>query len=122
MGGRVPWKARIGIGLIAAGIGLFGGWRWWLVTRTWAPLDMPISLARGHIHSPEFKINLDGGFWIWVEVETAGDDAGVSCLMGYSSDYCGKNNIPQLRTSWTLADSGKVVAHGPTDRYPAVRG
>jgi biopolymer transport protein ExbD len=122
MGRHVPWTLRIGIALILAGIGLFGGWRWWMVTRTWVPLDVPVSLAKGHFRSPEFTINLDGGFWIWVEVETAVDDAGVSCVMGYSSDYCEKNNIHQLQASWTLSDSGKVVAHGPTDSYPAVRG
>ena len=122
MGRHVPWTLRIGIALILAGIGLFGGWRWWMVTRTWVPLDVPVSLAKGHFRSPEFTVNLDGGLWIWVEVETAVDDAGVSCLMGYSSDYCEKNNIHQLQTSWTLSDSGKVVAHGPTDSYPAVRG
>jgi len=61
---RVPWKVWIGIGLILAGAALFGGWQWWMATRTWVPLEMPISLAQGHIRSPEFKINVDSGFWI----------------------------------------------------------
>ena len=112
MGRQVPWKARIGIGLILASVGLFGGWRWWMVTRTWVPLDMPVSLARGHIRSPEFKINLDAGFWVRIEVETQADDAGVSCLLGYTSEFCRENGVGELQTSWNLSDSGKLVAHG----------
>jgi biopolymer transport protein ExbD len=117
MGRRVPWKARIGIGLILASVGLFGGWRWWMVTRTWVPLDMPISLARGHIRSPEFKINLDAGFWVRIEVETEADDTGVTCLLGYNSDYCLKNGAGELEANWTLSDSGKIVAHGSTGSF-----
>lgn len=117
MGRRVPWKARIGIGLILASVGLFGGWRWWMVTRTWVPLDMPISLARGHIRSPEFKINLDAGFRVRIEVETEADDTGVTCLLGYTSDYCLKNGEGELQANWTLSDSGKIVAHGSADSF-----
>lgn len=119
---RVPWKVWIGIGLILLGAGLFGGSQWWMATRTWVPLEMPISLAKGHIRSPEFKINVDGAFWIWVEVETQAGDEDVSCLIGYRSDYCEKNNVRELQASWTLSRSGKVTARGPTDRWPAVRG
>lgn len=93
-----------------------------MATRTWVPLDMPVSLAQGHIRSPEFKINLDAGFWIFVEVETKVDDEGVSCLTGYTSDYCLKNGIRELRASWTLSDTGRVVARGSTDTCPGSRG
>ena len=119
---RVPWKVWIGIGLILAGAALFGGWQWWMATRTWVPLEMPISLAQGHIRSPEFKINVDSGFWIWVEVETQVGDDDVSCLIGYRSDYCEKNNVHELRAVWTLSQEGKPIAGGPTDRWPGVRG
>lgn len=117
MGRRMPWKLRLGIVLILAGVGLFGGWRWWMVTRTWVPLDMPISLARGHIRSPEFKINLNAGFRVRVEVETEADDTGVTCLLGYTSDYCLKNGAGELQANWTLSDSGKIVAHGSTGSF-----
>ncbi len=112
---RALLRVRIGVLLILIAAAIYGGWEWWMATRTWVPLDMPVSLAQGHIRSPEFKINLDAGFWIFVEVETRVDDEGVSCLTGYTSDYCSKNGIRELRASWTLSDAGKVVARGSTE-------
>jgi biopolymer transport protein ExbD len=115
---RVPSKVWIGIGLILLGAAILGGWRWWMATRTWVPLEMPISLAKGHIRSPEFSTNFDGSFWILIEVETAVDHDGVSCLTDY--DYsCSEKNAHELRATWTLSKLQEVIAHGPTNRYPA---
>jgi len=122
MARRIPLRARIGLVLILAAAAIYGGYEWWMATRTWVPLDMPVSVAPGHIRSPEFKINLDAGFWIFVEVETKPDPQGVACLIGYRDDYCRKNAVSELRASWTLSDSGRVVAQGSTEKYPAVRG
>ena len=112
---RTLLRIRIGVALILIAASIYGGWEWWMATRTWVPLYMPVSLAQGHIRSPEFKINLDAGFWIFVEIETKVDDEGVSCLTGYTSDYCRKNGVRELHASWTLSDSGRVVARGSTD-------
>jgi hypothetical protein len=114
---RVPWKVWIGIGLILIGAAIFGGWRWWIATRTWVPLEMPISLAKGHIRSPEFKINVKSSFWIWVAVKTQVDDAAVSCWIGYESEYCQKNSVHEMRANWTLSDSGRILAQGDANRY-----
>jgi biopolymer transport protein ExbD len=112
---RTPLRIQVGAALIVAAASIYGGWEWWMATRTWVPLYMPVSLAKGHIRSPEFKINLDAGFWIFVEIETKVDDEGVSCLTGYASDYCQKNGVRQLHASWTLSDRGRVVARSSTD-------
>ena len=119
---RTLLRIRIGVALILIAAAIYGSWEWWMATRTWVPLDMPVSLARGHIRSPEFKINLDAGFWIFVEVETKVDAEGVSCLTGYTYDYCRKNGVRELRASWTLSDAGKVVARGSTERDQGSRG
>jgi len=119
---RVPLRARIGLLLILIAAALYGGYMWWMATRTWVPLNMPLSLAQGHIRSPEFKINLDAAFWIFVEVETKPDPHGVACLIGYRDDYCRKNTVPELRASWKLTDSGRSVAQGSTEKYPVLRG
>jgi len=119
---RTLLRIRIGVALILIAAAVYGGWEWWMATRTWVPLDMPVSLAQGHIRSPEFKTNLDAGFWIFVEVETQVDDEGVSCLTGYTSDYCRKNGVRELRASWTLSDRGRVVASGSTERDQGSRG
>ena len=70
---RALLRTRIGVALIIIAAAIYGGWEWWMATRTWVPLDMPVSLASGHVRSPEFKINLDAGFWMFVEVETKVD-------------------------------------------------
>lgn len=119
---RTLLRIRIGVALILIAASIYGGWEWWMATRTWVPLYTPVSLAQGHIRSPEFKINLDAGFWIFVEVETQVDDEGVSCLIGYTSDYCRKNGVRELRASWTLSDSGRIVASGSSDRNQGLRG
>jgi biopolymer transport protein ExbD len=119
---RTLLRIRIGVALILIAAAIYGGWEWWMATRTWVPLVMPVSLAQGHIRSSEFKINLDAGFWIFVEVETQVDDEGVSCLTGYTSDYCRKNGVRELRASWTLSDRGRVVARGSTDSDQGSRG
>ena len=119
---RTLLRVRIGVALILIAAAVYGGWEWWMATRTWVPLYMPVSLAQGHIRSPEFKINLDAGFWIFVEVETKVDDEGVSCLTGYTSDYCSENGVRELHASWTLSDSGRVVARGSTDNDKASLG
>jgi biopolymer transport protein ExbD len=119
---RTLLRIRIGIALILIAAAIYGGWEWWMATRTWVPLDMPVSLAQGHIRSPEFKINLYASFWIFVEVETKVDGEGVSCLTGYTFDYCRKNGVRELRASWTLSDRGRVVARGSTDNYQGSRG
>ena len=119
---RTLLRIRIGVALILIAAAIYGVWEWWMATRTWVPIDMPVSLAQGHIRSPEFKINLDAGFWIFVEVETKVDNEGVSCLTGYTSDYCLKNGVPELRASWTLSDAGRVVARSSTNSCTASLG
>ncbi len=119
---RTLLRIQIGVALILIAAAIYGGWEWWMATRTWVPLDMPVSLAQGHIRSPEFKTNLDAGFWIFVDVETKVDDEGVSCLTGYTSDYCRNKGVRELRASWTLSDRGRVVARGSTDSDQGSRG
>lgn len=38
------------------------GYKQWLETRTFNPLNIPVSLSRGHIRTPDFYINLKGRY------------------------------------------------------------
>ena len=49
----------LGLGLLLAGVGLIAGIHLWHVTRTFVPLDIPVSLSRGRIQTGEFLINHD---------------------------------------------------------------
>jgi hypothetical protein len=119
---RVPLSARIGVALILTGVALYGGWKWWVTTRTWVPLDIPVSLSRGHIRTSEFEINLEGSFWVYVEVERKFDFEGVPCLLGYGSDSCKKTPNGVVNVSWILSDRGRVVAQGKGDPNQAMLG
>jgi biopolymer transport protein ExbD len=116
---RVPVSARIGLLFLLAAVCLYGGRRWWMATRTWVPLDMPVSLAPGHIRSPEFEINLEGSFWVYIEVQRRFDFDGVPCMMGI--DRC-PGTPAVLRAKWTLSASGRVIARGDTDTYGETSG
>jgi hypothetical protein len=122
MRGRLPLKLWIGLACIFLAAATYGGWEWWMATRTGVPLDMPISLAEGHIRSSQFTINLDAGFWIFIEEWRTFDPDAADCLIGYGDEYCRKSHARPLRASWTLKDSGNVVAQGSTDTYKAWRG
>ena len=47
------------------------GYKHWLNTRTFNPLDIPVSLSRGHIRTPEFYINLKGHYDASIHVDYA---------------------------------------------------
>lgn len=122
MRGRVPLRVWIGLAFILTAVCIYGSWKWWMETRTWVPLDIPISLAPGHVLSPEFRVNVDAGFWIFIEEWRAFDADAADCLIGYGEEYCRKSQARPLRASWKLMDSGKIVAQGSTDSYQAWRG
>jgi biopolymer transport protein ExbD len=67
------------------------------------PLQIPISLAQGHIRTAEFKINLEVFYELYIEFEPVfgdGSVAGVHCP------------TPRPRTVWFLSKGGQVVANG----------
>jgi hypothetical protein len=109
---RLPFTVRIGCALILIGIVVFGSWACWAASRTWVPLEVPISLSQGHIRTAQFKINLEGTYSVAIIVEGKFDSDGVSCLLG-----CFKcEGTPSvLGLSWSLSDGERVVGHGDSD-------
>jgi biopolymer transport protein ExbD len=55
--------------LCVAGISLFNAFGYWLETRTFEPLDIPVSLSRGHSKTGNFYINLRELYYINVDVD-----------------------------------------------------
>lgn len=69
-----------------------------MATRTFVPVDMPVSLAPGRIKTGPFNINLRDEYSIWIDLdETVPFDATCNA---YSS----------LQTRWELYRSGRVAA------------
>jgi hypothetical protein len=59
---RVPKMAWFGFGLIVIGAAIFGGWRWWMETRTWVPLEMSIFSGKGT--HPLARVQDQCGWWL----------------------------------------------------------
>jgi len=96
-----------GLTLLLVGIGWYEIWHRWDSTRKWKPLEMNVSLTPGHIHTPEFEINTQGKYQIAFAARSGfGHQPERSESLEYQ--YC----LPDLGTSWSLSNQGKVVATG----------
>jgi hypothetical protein len=56
-----------GVFLMVIGIGGYLAIRPWMATRIFVPVDMPVSLKRGHIRTGPFLINLKATYSIWLD-------------------------------------------------------
>lgn len=113
----MPSPRRIAIALILAGVFLYAGSMYWLTTRKPIPLDVPISLSRGHIRTEEFSINLDADYSVEILVEKTPSPGDLECLTG------GRNETPAtLKTRWVLSNAGQVESSGGSDGANEVSG
>jgi biopolymer transport protein ExbD len=98
MGLRVPVSARLGVSLIVLGIAAYAGIDHWMNTRITHPVDMPVSLASGHIHTGPFRLNLSAVYWVIVD---SGDwwNGGRLC----------PDPRARAKTRWVLYKKGAIV-------------
>jgi biopolymer transport protein ExbD len=92
-------KLRIwlGVGMLLLGIASSVAIYHWLHTRTFTALDMPVSLARGHIRTGPFRINLKDSYMI--DIDTG--------EIRQPSQLC--SSYGTLKTSWVLYKDGQVA-------------
>ena len=64
---RISLTARVGLALVLIPLASLGGWAAWYFTRVWLPLNIPISLARGHVRA-EFDINVESRYAMQIEL------------------------------------------------------
>ena len=93
----LPLSVWIGISLILLGLATYGSIQHWMTTRTFVPVDMPVSLAPGHIKTGPFSINLRDGYSIWINLDQ-NVQWDANC-----------NPYSSLQTRWVLHRSGRVV-------------
>jgi biopolymer transport protein ExbD len=84
--------------MLLVGIVLFPSYKSWESTRTWVPVDLPVSLAPGHIRTGDFRINLASLYHIEIEVTDYEYWSTPSC-----QDYT------MTQTRWWLSRNGRVV-------------
>jgi len=98
MGRRVPWTVRLGIGLILLGWAAYAGVERWMNAWIVYPVDMPISLTAGHIHTGPFRVNLNTEYWVILRSDYQ-----------WEIDHQKCNPYPKLQTKWVLYRQGKIV-------------
>ena len=108
---RRPLTAgHIGLTLILVGVCTALGAVWWDNTRIWIPLDVPLSLTRGHFRSPEFAINVEGRYEVSLLVDRIGDDKTAQCLL--VGDYDCTTPPHAVRVAWILSKNSVQISHG----------
>lgn len=108
-------KTKVGLALVAFGIGIFGAWDLWTKTRDFVPVSVPISLAAGQSISSSFKLNFDGLYLIEIEAEKLIPPDALGCLMGVEADarLC-RDILPAIGAAWTLSSNGRELRRGST--------
>jgi hypothetical protein len=113
----------VGFTFVALGIALYGSWVMWLATRTERPVDVPISMAIGHVRTPEFKVNLDAVYTIDIEVRKTIPFDTLNCLLGTAMGRTSTalQECPDkpsvVKASWMLTSDGHTVDRGSSDDY-----
>jgi biopolymer transport protein ExbD len=92
---RLPGTARVGIFALCLGIVVFASVHYWVNTRTLVPLDIPVTLAPGHIRTGDFKINVEA--YLSVQIR-----------FPYGSAGCGDHEA--LRTRRLTPIGGQAVS------------
>lgn len=109
----VQLMTKFGLALVALGIGVFAAWSIWAKTRTFVPVDVPVSLAAGQTISAEFNLNFDGLYLIEIEAEKAIPLGTLHCLMGVEADAVTCKDIgPAIGASWILFSNGREIRRG----------
>jgi biopolymer transport protein ExbD len=97
---RVPLLLPMGIGLILLGVGGRAAIEHWMSTRIVRPVNIPVSLAPGHIRTGPFRLNLDADYWV-------GLNPGTDWRWDATHPEC--DPYRHLQTRWTLYKNGNVV-------------
>jgi hypothetical protein len=111
---------KIGLGLLAVTLLGWSGWTLWARTRTWCPVDVPLSLFQGGVTTTsDFTVNLTGPYDIEVEATGNGNVPlkEVTCSLGigplWPEKACSTKSV--VRTSWKLTNQDKTIAEGLSD-------
>jgi hypothetical protein len=98
---RMPVAGRVGVVALIIGLASSIGSGYWLATRNCVPVDIPISLSKGHIRSGDFHLNVPGEYVAFVALD---EPAGDSCPA----------YLP-FQVRWQLSHDGSVIERSDGD-------
>ncbi|MEI9979482.1 MAG: hypothetical protein WDN23_10865 [Edaphobacter sp.] len=79
-------------------------------------VDVPVSLAKGTVRTPEFSPRKTSWHWIMVQAEKPLPFEQMMCMMGVTSGPLESKNCtsedPLLRADWTVWSEGQIVSSG----------
>lgn len=82
-------------------------WAGWYFTRSWQPLNMPISLARGHIRA-EFDINVESVYEVDLRLNSVREQERPPCSDGSLSCV----PVSFVRAHWSVSQGRRTVMSG----------
>ena len=96
---------KVGIGLIALGVGVWAGWSGWMRTRNVEPLDVEVNVAAEQAEAKSFQLNYDGLYLIELSAEGAGEA-----------------QLAAIGAEWSLWSCGPEVKKGSTNEAHSAPG
>jgi hypothetical protein len=120
---RLQGTNLVGVIFLVVGVGVSGTWVLWLTTRTDRPVNIPMSMAIGHVRTSEFKLNMSAPYTIGIEVQKTIPFDTLNCLLGMAMarastalEEC-PDRPSVVKASWVLTSDGQTVAQGSSDDY-----
>jgi hypothetical protein len=109
----VQLKTKIGIALVASGMGIFAAWSLWTKTRNFVPVEVPAAMGVGTTITSEFKLNFDGLYLIEIEAEKTIPPDTLRCLMAVEQDAARcEGTPPAIGAAWILSSNGQEIRRG----------
>jgi hypothetical protein len=111
-----PWARII---YAVAGIPLLGAYWPWEYTRVTHPVNIPVSLAVGHVRTPVFKVVKDR-YIILIVTKKRLPFGEMCCKVGISTDPREKdvcNADPLIEAKWTVWNDQHIVAKGESKGF-----
>jgi hypothetical protein len=104
---------RVSVAMILGALAAYTGFARWAATRKLVPLDIPISLSRGHVATEPFSVNLKSTYQVQVQIDP---DHGLFDLDCHEGEQCHKS-LSMLKAHWVLSSAGQMVASGDIETH-----
>lgn len=114
---RMTKTIKTGIAISFVGVLVLFCWTAWFQTRTWCPVDIPISLAQGtHFTTGKFYTNLNAQYEIEIEAKGKIPLDTLTCLLGNGmKSTCPVASVVGI--DWALSQDG-ILVRGTSDDFP----